>query len=127
MYKLSEKQEKAMDKAITAAADKYAAQLMNEIKVAVAFKDQNRLVTEPNEDGIPTTTFFSDKTSYIRAGIMEMAQSITGKPLLPTYETYSEHLIIFEQFVNDKMKDGWVFSYGENDDNIATKLEEVAV
>lgn len=123
MYKLSEKQEKQMDKELTASASSYAKCLMDAIRDAVASNNTNLLFTEPDEEGNERTTYFYEKCSYIRAGILELAEGVTGKNHLTTYESFSEHLAIFEQFVNDNMTDDWKFSYGDNDDAIAQKIK----
>jgi hypothetical protein len=127
MYKLTEKQELKMDKEMIASASSYAHCLMDAVKDALANDNKNLLLVTPNEEeGTISTTFFYEKCSYIRAGILELAQEVTGKQRLTTYESFSEHLLIFEKLVNDNMQDGWIFSYGENDDAIAIKTEEVA-
>ena len=126
MYKLTEKQELEMDKELIASASSYAKCLMDAIKDALASDNKNLLlVTVDEEEGTTSTTYFYEKCSYIRAGMLDIAEEITGKENLRTYESYPEHLLIFEKLVNDNMQDGWIFAYGENDDAIAIKTEEI--
>lgn len=126
MYKLTEKQELKMDKELIASASSYAKCLMDGIKDALASDNKNvLLVTEDKEEGTINTTYFYEKCSYIRAGLLEIAEKVTGKEHLTSYESFPEHLEIFEKLVNDNMQDGWLFTYGENDDAIAIKIEEM--
>lgn len=127
MYKLSKLQEQQLDKELMASASSYAKCLMDAANDAVANNNTNLLLVKPNEEGNKQTTFFYEKCSYIRAGILEMAQSVTGQSLLTTYENYAEDLVTFEEYVNQNMGDGWVFTYGDNDDAIATRIEEVTL
>ena len=126
MYKLSNDQEVKMDKELLASAASYAKCLMDAVSDAVASNNQNLLLTTPDEDnGTISTTFFYEKCSYIRAGILELAEGVTGQENLTTYEGFTEHLVTFEEYVNDNMTDGWMFTYGENDDAIAIKTVKV--
>lgn len=124
LYIFSEEQEREIDKRILAAADSYAKCLMTAIRDAIAIKNTNNLLTEPDEENkhFIKHTYFYEKASYIRGGIIELAEEITEEQFT-TYNSFAEHLLTFETYVNQNMEDGWTFNYGENDDVIAIKTE----
>lgn len=127
MYKLSKLQEQQLDKELMASASSYAKCLMDAANDAVANNNTNLLLVEPNEEGNKQTTFFYEKCSYIRAGIIELVCEVTERQNITSYEGFAEDLATFEEYVNRNMQDGWLFSYGDNDDAIATRIEEVTL
>lgn len=126
MFQLSHLQELKMEEELLLSASSYARCLNDYIQDAVVSRNQNIMVTETDiNNNTETTTIYYEESSYVRAGILEIAEELLDMDYLTSYDGFTEHLITFESYVNESIMPGWTFTISDNDHVVAVKTEEI--